>query len=145
MTTVVYSHKEKKIGFDSRITQGGVVLSDQYCKMKEANGTKFVFSGAPSDIDMFIDMFFGIAEGGLPEVACIYVDGDEAYTAMVGEDAQMSILKLELDFAVGSGGDWAMAGLDHGLCVEDAIKYAQERDCYSGGDINVIELGGEDE
>lgn len=43
-------------------------------------------------------------------------------------------------FAIGSGGDWARAAIDHGKTIEQAIEYACEKDPWSKPPIHKLEF-----
>lgn len=40
----------------------------------------------------------------------------------------------------GTGWEWARAALDHGCNAIQAVEYAKERDIYTGGEVNFIEI-----
>lgn len=48
--------------------------------------------------------------------------------------------KILAAYAIGSGAQWALAAMDLGKGVEEAVAYACTRDIYSGGEITVLHL-----
>lgn len=141
MTTIVYDHKNKTIAWDSRRTQSGKIISDTIQKNKERNGYSFWLAGDVSSFNKVIDAFFA---GGCEEK--YDVDGlvltDSGAVVCIGFCEQAGYWDLELDHsdAFGSGCDWALAALDHGKTAKEAVEYAKTRDCYTGGEVHVLEL-----
>jgi len=57
------------------------------------------------------------------------------------DHALVPCLVDEKVYAMGSGGDWARAALDHGKTAEEAIEYAATRDSFTKGPVHKITFG----
>ena len=140
MTTIVYSHKEKVIACDSRATADGTIITDKLSKVHVSNGLTYLFAGKPADKELLVLLYEeGARSDEVPEIEAIVIDEGEAYH-IYPENGGVGRLKLEFDFAIGSGGYWALSALDFGKDARGAVKYACTRDAFSGGKVNVIRL-----
>lgn len=50
-----------------------------------------------------------------------------------------------LKTATGTGWEWAMAAMDMGKNAIEAVEYAREKDIYTGGKINYVEIFGDNQ
>lgn len=143
MTTIVYSHKLRAISYDSRVTAGGDIISDEYDKMVERDGKKYFVSGNNADIDIFLNEVGNNNEAseGIEICALMVENGDVSLVAISG-DGRYKINKLQFNEGVGSGCCWALAALDFGKDTKEAVKYAAKKDSRTGGTINTYYLDG---
>ena len=49
-------------------------------------------------------------------------------------------MRVDGYYAIGSGSDYAIAAMDTGLSAKEAVRIAINRDCFSGGRIQTLEL-----
>lgn len=138
MTTVVYNHKEKEIGIDSRTTMGLLIESDNTIKMREKDGVKFFLCGEVADIEMIIDCYPNDTTNECDSHGFIIIDKEVKYIYCDG--LKIKKTRQENSFAVGSGGVFATAALDFGKTTREAIKYATTKDAGTGGKIRVYKI-----
>lgn len=141
MTTIVYSHKLRTISYDSRVTAGGDIISDEHDKMVERDGKKYFIAGNNADIDIFLNEVGNNnqASEGI-DVCALMVEGDDVSLVAISSDGRYKINKLQFNEGVGSGCCWALAALDFGKDTKEAVKYAAKKDSRTGGTINTYFL-----
>lgn len=140
MTTIAYHHNTKTIAWDSRATSGNVITSDTDKKMIEVNGVKFWLCGSVADERLLIDMYFGEKSEVIPETNAFAWDGDELFLVGVNDEALLWKQPLRYDKVLGSGGDFALSAMRLGLSAKEAVEHAKTLDCYTGGEVQVMEL-----
>ena len=140
MTTIAYKHDTKTIAWDSRATSGNVITSDTDKKMIEVNGVKFWLCGSVADERLLIDMYFGEKSEVIPETNAFAWDGDELFLVGVNDEALLWKQPLRYDKALGSGGDFALSAMRLGMDAKEAVEHAKTLDCYTGGEVHVMEL-----
>lgn len=140
MTTIVYSHKLRTISYDSRMTAGGDIVTDECDKMIEHDGKKYFISGNNADIDIFLNEVGNNnqASEGI-EICALMLEGGEVSLVTIG-NGRYKICKLHFNEGVGSGCCWALAALDFGKDTRDAVMYAAKKDSRTGGTINTYYL-----
>lgn len=139
MTTIVYDHKNKQIAFDSRITSGDVICSDNANKHIQNNDEHWFFCGAISDFEYMIGLEHNDKPNVVPEAEAIVVRKDNVWR--VGfKGGYCFHVKLEHSRGIGSGGYFALASLDHGKSAKEAVEYAMTRDIYTGGKVHVYDI-----
>lgn len=135
MTTIAMN--KSGVAFDSRITMGNLIVSDNYMKAKEKDGYIFILAGCVSSMVDFIDTFFSDGEheewdaGGLvitPEGRVLIVEGDTSYFEWDGE----------FPYADGSGATAALMAMKLGLSPVEAIEEVMKVDNCTGGEIHFI-------
>lgn len=140
MTTIAI--KDGIVAYDSRITQGGVVLDNDFDKKTSRKGVSFFVAGNMTDDEAVMKYYFkgkDIAEDikvdGTPEADFIIVDGKKAYYGGMSEDTFWKMeIRTTTAYAVGSGAAYAIGAMDAGATAEEAVKIAS-RDVYTGGTI----------
>lgn len=134
MTTICMN--KTGVAFDSRMTQGRTIASDEYMKAREKDGYVFILAGRVASMDKFIDTYFKDGDwekwdtGGVvitPEGQVMIVEGDTG-----------SFLWDGWDYADGSGGNFALAALKFGLNPVEAIEFAMTLDTATGGEVHFI-------
>lgn len=140
MTTIAYNHDTKTIAWDSRATSGNVIASDSDQKMIEVNGVKFWLAGSVADERLLIDMYFGEKSEVIPEANAFAWDGENLFLVGVNDEALLWRQPLRYDKALGSGGDFALSAMRLGLSAKEAVEHAKKLDCYTGGEVHVMEL-----
>lgn len=138
MTTIVYDHKAREIAYDSRITRGGIIVTD--CDEKMINNEKgaFIFCGNAAEIQHALAMFPNNTES---DVDChgLWINKGEVYWVCY-EGVRIMPSKLTYTESCGSGSDFALAALDFGKSAKEAVEYAMTRDSCTGGEVKVIKL-----
>jgi ATP-dependent protease HslVU (ClpYQ) peptidase subunit len=140
MTCIVYSKKHGQIGFESRLTSGTNIVTDNDNKSIVRDKVLFVFAGAASDVEDLMAMYFDptIINAALEADAIIVDEGNVFITE--NSKSGLKLAKLDFNEAIGSGSPWALAALDFGATVKDAVKYAIRKDCGCGGRVRVINV-----
>jgi len=140
MTTIVYDHKNKQVACDSRATAGGTILSDAETKYRKKGDYIWFMCGCSGSIDTFLTHFEALKDCAPNlDTSGIFVFDGNVYQACIDENVFREDL-LEVSVGAGSGGDWALAALDHGKTAKEAIEYAMTRDIYSGGKVHVYDI-----
>lgn len=138
MTTVVYNHKQKEIGIDSRTTVGYQIESDNTIKMKEKEGVKFFMCGDLADIEMIVECYPNEVYNEPNACGFIVTDGEVKY--IYCEGLTIKTTKQVNSYAVGSGSTYALSALDFGKTTREAIKYASTRDAGTGGKVRIYKI-----
>lgn len=136
MTTIVYHHECRAIAYDSRLTRGATIVSDEFNKLKTKGNVKFLFCGVEADIQKLVNEYPAIS--GSLECSGIIIEGGKVYHAAF--DPEFKMLELFWSEAWGSGQDHALTAIDLGCSVSDSIEYAKKRDTGTGGKVNTINL-----
>lgn len=141
MTAILYDHNAQIIAIDSRISQGGSIMSDNFKKYKNLDGEIWFFSGCTSDYDSFVRAHRGEKIKGKHLIDCgafVLINGGVfEYGIDSGEPWTFELCHSS---CLGSGGRWALASLDHGKNAKDAIKYAMTRDNCTGGKVVLFDV-----
>lgn len=142
MTTIAYSHKYKQIAYDSRCTADDVIMTDALEKKFVVGDAVYFMSGSTCDFDLFFAEF---KHGAKPSVSIdcygIYVNGDVVSLRSIDSESGLFFeSKRAFDFAIGSGGNFALAAMDLGKSAKESVEYAATRDIYTGGEVKVYQL-----
>lgn len=142
MTTIAYHHKDKQIAVDGRGTIGSLIASENFDKIiKNESGTWFL-TGKACDFSILTSMQKDDNTDVMPECHALLARGGKVYAVSVSEDGYFCEDELKYNHAIGSGDYFAIAAMDFGRSAKEAVKYAATRDCYTGGKIKVINVGG---
>ena len=140
MTTIAY--KDGVIAYDSRVTAGGVIISDKFNKKFTLNSVVFFISGSVSDIDDIISLYPEKDIEKEISFSAFVVDGYGAW--LYASDGDGIAFRMSLngfsDDAIGSGCDHARTAMDCGLSARDAVKMAAKRDTMTGGRIRTYRI-----
>ena len=140
MTTIVYHLADNELAADSRCTAGTLIVDDKVNKFAKCNGYTFVCCWTVSDIGELISAYpYGFTEPVNLNAQAFVVDDGEVFLVSV-QDGEYSRTKMTSNFAIGSGGDFALANMDHGGSARTAIMYAKTRDCATGGRIRIVKV-----
>ena len=136
MTTVAY--KDGIIAYDSRMTEGDMIVTDSFDKHKEVSGCHFFFSGRAEDYDLGIETYFS---GQHQKAHCgmIVIDEGEVYSVSSGEN-DFEIIKVLWPYAHGSGTEFALAAMDMGANAKLAVSQAMKRDPFTGGRVRTFKV-----
>lgn len=137
MTTIAY--KDGIIAYDGRVTAGRTIVYDDFDKLREREGVFFLGTGATSEINELIGLFFGeeiLGECGAEAIAV----QDGALTLIGYYDGKLAKTPMLMDrpYAIGSGMDHALTAFDMGASAYQAIEMAMKRDCGTGGKIRTL-------
>lgn len=141
MTTIVYDHKAKLIAVDGRQTGDDVVLNDNHQKwVITDDGSVWFLCGQSCEFELLINSYYGKDDPKRELHANAFrVFGSHVH--MHGYDGSRHWSHgVTASRAIGSGCQFAMAALDFGKSVKDAVKYAATRDIYTGGKIRVYDI-----
>lgn len=140
MTTIVY--RDGVIAYDSQVTRGDVITDDAYEKCIELKGIKFFCSGAVSDHQRLIDVYFGAKAEGSIDASALVVDGESLMHVAVDDDTGLWKTPIRLDrvYAIGSGTPYAFAAMDMGASARKAVEIAAKRDTNTGGTIRTVNI-----
>lgn len=145
MTTIAYNHKDKELAVDSQATSGDVVISTTIKKLFRIHGGWVAFCGDYSCIEEFLWAVEGEAEdlgritgevGGI----VMYDDG-RVYDLYVNPLGRLSKLKINSNFANGTGRSIAIGAMYMGATATQAVKAAIKYDLCSGGRIISKKMG----
>lgn len=140
MTTIAYHYGDGQIAVDSRITAGGRIVSDSDDKTIKNKIGLWFFSGDASDCADLAVLNHNDKVSAIPECAAFLIVAGNVYLVVVNDDMYCQHSFLDYNYAIGSGGDFALAAMDFGKSAKEAVKYAMTRNCYSGGKVRVFKV-----
>jgi ATP-dependent protease HslVU (ClpYQ) peptidase subunit len=137
MTTIVYDHKNGIIACDSRVTRGGVTMSDKSQKWYHKGADILFLAGTISDIKIFLENYgkTGFKPDCQVDLDAFLVRNGTVYECSFCKNSGYWELRLNYNSALGSGQSFALAALDFGKTASEAVAYAATRDIYTGGEI----------
>lgn len=147
MTTIAY--KDSIIAYDSRLTMGSSLVTDDYDKCIHSKGEIFFMSGSLSDAKSFIKAYqTGKKHSSIMNVTCFVVTKDKEILELSYSEKRKAIISFTLDLsensAIGSGWELALGAMDAGCTAEESVKIAIGRDSYSGGNIRIFNINNGD-
>ncbi|PMS91934.1 proteasome subunit beta [Vibrio parahaemolyticus] len=137
MTTLAYHHDSKTIAYDSRVSCGSGIVTDDYEKSTTKDGVIFVFAGDIADQQRFIEDYPNLKD--TYDIAALVIESGVVYHVLY-EHKGHPRHKVDHDYAIGSGADHAITAMDVGLSAEDAVKMAIKRNLRTGGEVRTITL-----
>lgn len=138
MTTIAY--KDGIIAYDSRTTANDIITNDNHDKKSVVDGVVFIMSGATSDRQRFIDIYFDKRNDFKNcDASALVVNDGKLYLVSIDDNDGMWKQPMELDnpCALGSGSRFALTAMDCGLGAEKAVEMAMKRDIRTGGKVNI--------
>lgn len=142
MTTILYSHEEKTVYYDSQVSAGDTILSLDEDKKVVMGDLVFIFCGRVCDQEKIISEYLSNGDNYLPNVchssAAILVRKGEGCSILCLDDGKLVESPLKYSTAMGSGASFALGALDAGLTGQQAVKLAIGRDVYSGGKVRKV-------
>ncbi|MDX8400818.1 MAG: hypothetical protein R8K20_11325 [Gallionellaceae bacterium] len=142
MTTIAI--KDGIIAYDSRVTSNGVIMDNDFDKHVVVSGVDFFICGSTCDYDHFLNLYFGKAipvEFKHVDCSALVVDADgKVVKAAVDDDCGIVKTPIKSHMALGSGTISALTAMDMGATSKEAVKWAMERDVYTGGRIRVFKI-----
>jgi len=141
MTTIVFHKSKNQIAVDSRVTAGDLIVTDECKKEIFRQGDIWFPMGSVADSKIMIDIFYSDSEPSrdIDGTGALMVNNGTA-TIVGVEYGKIWHHPVGTDRCLGSGGEFAIAALDHGKTAKQAAEYACTRDMYSGGKIRVYDI-----
>ena len=139
MTSIALD-KDGLVAFDSRVTEGNIIVDDNSNKHTKRNGVDYFFSGRDADEELLIAAVEGKKEEDYPDevdvYAILYKDGC-FYTAGICKEEGFFLQRERkgCSVAAGSGSKHILTAMDMGADAKEAVKMAIKRDNNSGGRI----------
>lgn len=148
MTTLVYT--EQGVFIDSQVTQGNVMLHDDYEKFVETDDFVYLFVGEMANLaqianllecDFYTAEFDKTLESVLLTEKFVYRFKKESskleeYSL---KDNKLYCYACEFNYAYGSGAQIAIGALEATGCGFKAMEVAIKKDVYTGGKIHHFE------
>jgi ATP-dependent protease HslVU (ClpYQ) peptidase subunit len=146
MTTIVY--KDGIMACDGRVTQGMTILYEDYSKIYTITGSKDTYvigvAGALSQINAFIVWAMedfdeeekpknGLEESSLADLTAIVVRKSENVVYTFEHDGFINFGNR--DVSIGSGSEFAQAGMLLNLSAKGAVELASKMDCQTNDNI----------
>ena len=140
MTTIAY--KDGIIAYDSRLTAGEVILSDNIEKKVVVGDDVLFMTGPTSDYKSFIEAFKGnnIKKDTLDAAAIAVVGGNLFKCGYQDGDLWMCPIDELTPTSIGSGSEFAYGAMDCGKSAAESVKVASGRDVNTGGEIRTFKI-----
>ena len=138
MTTIAY--KNNVIAYDSRRCQNNTIVTDSCNKKHTVDNVHFFICGAVSDIDDFVESYFGKKPQSTIDCTAFVYDKGKLYKCGVDKDMKFWKCPAESPASIGSGADHAITAMDMGADAKTAVKMAMKRDYVTGGRIRTFKL-----
>lgn len=144
MTTIVYDSESKVMAGDKQHSSGNMI-----CTTTKVHRIRGCLVGASGSADACVEMVAWFAEGEDAKSFPAIQSSDYADLLVIRQDgtihkfqqAPRPVLLLDRWVGIGSGRDFAIAGLACGLGVVDAVKLAARFDQGTGSDVDSLHLG----
>jgi len=137
MTTVVFDGAT--VAWDSRVTAGTDIITDNAQKRYKVDGRTFWFSGTVGDFQEFAEAYAGRETRRELSVSALVLDRDGLYMSST-DGREIWRTPVLAPCALGSGGDYALGAISCGKTAKEAVKIASTRDACTGGKIRVQKL-----
>lgn len=137
MTTIAYHHKSGIIAYDSRMSHGATIITDECSKIHRKNGVTLILAGGISEVQRLVNDYPN-AEGKY-NVAGFIVEDGKAYSCSWDNSIHEKIL-ISWNDACGSGVDHALTAMDMGASAVEAVEMAKLRDSGTGGKVHTFKL-----
>lgn len=138
MTTVVFDGST--VAWDSRITAGTEIITDNAQKRYKYAGRTFWFCGTVGDMQEFCESYASRETRRDLNVSALVLDLDGLFTTGADSDGRIFRNPVMSAVALGSGGDYALGAISCGKTAKEAVKIASTRDACTGGKIRVQKL-----
>ncbi|WP_200890380.1 proteasome subunit alpha [Pseudoalteromonas luteoviolacea] len=139
MTTIAYHHPTQTICVDSLTTTSqSIVTHDAQKCQKVHNG--FIFaSGNCTEIYHLLSNW---QKNCFEAIGCTFFFINKFDQVFYGEirHGKRFLEPLQMNWAIGSGANWAIAAMDFGKSALEAVQYACTRDKSTGGKVHSFSL-----
>ena len=143
MTTIAYDGQY--IAADGLACGGDMIYETDFKKFKKLlkfNNAIVGCCGTAADIEIFAENYYPKEFTNMQLNSCGIGYCSEVGVFVCGvsttNEFYIDVLNSR-QMAVGSGGKFAIAALDHGASAIDAVRYASTRDLYTGGVITTFD------
>lgn len=146
MTTITWDRKT--LAADRRMINGNLIMSQYKIQICTCNDGDWVLT-ACGDTDKALDLIQWFREGHKDEIYPNYQAGEDFATLVAvnfkGQAFEYNHLSVGVPIidkymAWGSGGHFALGAMAMGADARKAVEIAAMFDCYSGGDIDSVEI-----
>jgi ATP-dependent protease HslVU (ClpYQ) peptidase subunit len=139
MTTIAYDHSKKQIAVDSRASGDNLIHSDKAKKWLYHKSEIWFFTGSLCDNEKLLGMEHDHNPEVKPDCTALMVKDSQVYLVTFNGD-YCAHTKIDYDFTLGSGSDFALAALDFNKTAKEAVAYAKTRDTKTGGKVHVYDI-----
>ncbi len=140
MTTIAFHYGHQQIAVDGRRTCDDIICTDTADKIIINKLGTWVMCGAPSDYADLVKLSHNDPVDPMPACLAFLIKDGKVFRVGV-TDGRCWHSEQTYNAALGSGGDFALAAMDHGKTALEAVEYAMTRDVYTGGKIRVVDVG----
>lgn len=147
MTTITWDLQT--LATDSRCSIGPEIYDEHCKKLFKSVGifSAVAASGSPDDAEHFIfSALAGVLD--LEELLAMDVPKGIDMVAVLGKTCWMincaGVSRLNKPWALGTGGEYALAAMDLGKTAVEAVKYASTRDLYTNSRVQKFTVKGGD-
>lgn len=142
MTTLVYQHSKKLIAMDGRLTGDNAIMSETFDKSyQHSDGSMWFLCGAVCDQPKLIEAYEGKefpADRNI-NVNAFFVKDGKVYRCGI-EEGLFWCDEVNDNRTMGTGWEWALAALDFGKDVIEAVQYAASRDYCTNANVSVFDI-----
>lgn len=142
MTTIGY--KDGIIAYDSRMTGGGGIITDNFEKKVILGNSIVFYSGSIPDRYRALLLYSnGVTskQEHEPEGSALIVEGDSVLLFSF-KDGYPYTIKIDYGMeTIGSGWQFARAAMEMGASAYEAVLIAKRIDPFTGGDVKIFEIG----
>lgn len=141
MTTIAYHYGDGQIAIDSRACAGSLISTNKINKTLENKLGIWFLCGAVHDMADFVELSKNEILNKDLELVCsgLRITNNVVYWVFI-VDGVFCEEVIQYNLGLGSGGDFALAAMDHGKNAKEAVKYAMTRDVYTGGRVRVYNV-----
>lgn len=140
MTVAVYIPSEGVIAYDSRLTQGTLIVSDDIEKLLDFGDIKLIAACDMGDERRIAESFIDESAHYAEEFQAFVVDRDnDVYLFERGEKSNKS-MRLDFPCAIGAGAPFATVGIKLGMKAVQCVELAIQNNTECGGRIRTISL-----
>jgi len=139
MTTAVYIPSEGLIAYDSRLTEGDSLLTDDFEKLSRFGDIRIIAAGTLGDDIKIAQAFIGESDY-TNDFAALIIHEDDVYAFYRSEEKGLQSFKLTFPYAVGTGEKYAQAGIKMGLNAVQCVELASKCDVNTGGRVRTLSV-----
>ncbi|MCG7560547.1 MULTISPECIES: proteasome subunit alpha [Pseudoalteromonas] len=134
MTTIAYHHDSRTICTDSLTSTSQTIVSWATRKCHRVDDGYVFASGNCAEIEHLLAHWHA---NQFDKITCTFFFVDDEGAVFFGEirHGRRFLEPLSLNWAIGSGANWAIAAMDFGRSAFEAVEYACLRDKSSGGTV----------
>ena len=131
-------HNTNEVACDSREVCGNRISSDSKKKWRRLNNSLVFLTGDTAHAEILLEAFKKNEPTDQElNAQLMVVNSGIVYTIYNGS---LNMYPSYENDAIGSGGEIAIAALDHGVSTLEAVEYAISKNTSCGGDIHVFDV-----